>query len=373
VRAYLDHASSSPLRPEGLQALIEWAAAADPGRMHSEGRAARVAHEDARSRIAELFGARSRSVVFTSGATEAIAAAVSGALRDGRGSHIVAARVEHAAVREASERDARMTWVGVDRHGFIDPDEVLDAIGTDTALVHCQMANHEVGTLQPVAQIVAGCRERGVLVHVDAASAAGHLPVAFDDLGADLMSISATKMGGPRGIGALLIRRGLRLPALLVGGDQERARRAGLEDVASAVAWGAVASQLADGMADEAQRAAAQIEHLRGAASTIRGVTLYGPPDADARVPHLLCLGIDGVEAEGVLLGLDQAGVAAHSGSACASESLEPSPILAAMGAPDAQSLRLSVGWSTTDAEVELATAALPGVIARLRALATTP
>jgi cysteine desulfurase len=340
--------------------------------MHSEGRAARVAHEDARARIAELFGARSRSLVFTSGATEAIHAAVGGALRDGRGSHIVAARVEHAAVREPSERDARMTWVGVDGEGRIDPGQVLDAIGTDTALVHCQLANHEVGTLQPVAEIVAGCRKRGVLVHVDAATGAGHVPLAFDEIGADLVSISAHKMGGPRGIGALLIRRGLRLPPLLVGGDQERARRAGLEDVAAAVSWAAVASELASGgLALEALRAAHQVERLRVAAVAIPGVTTYGPADPARRVPHLLCLGIDGVEAEGVLLGLDQAGVAAHSGSACASESLEPSPILAAMGAADAQSLRLSVGWSTTDADIDAAVAALPEVIARLRALST--
>jgi cysteine desulfurase len=371
ARAYLDHASTSPLRPEGVQALMEWIGAADPGRMHTEGRAARVAHEDARSRLAEFFGTRSRSVIFTSGATEAIHAAVHGAVRDSRGTHIVSPLVEHAAVRQASERDAQVTWIAVDHEGRVDPEAVLDAIGPTTALVHCQLANHEVGTLQPVAHIVAGCRERGVLVHVDAAAAAGHLPVAFDDLGADLLSVSAHKMGGPRGIGALLVRRGLRLPALLVGGDQERARRAGLEDVAAAWSWAAVASLLSGGgLVEEATRAVAQTQRLRRAAAAIPGITCYGPTSAAGRLPSLVCLGIDGVEAEGVLLGLDQAGVAAHSGSACASESLEPSPVLAAMGAPDAQSLRLSVGWSTTNADIDLAIAALPEVVARLRALA---
>jgi len=312
-------------------------------------------------------------VVFTSGATEAINAATGGALRDGRGTHIVCPLVEHAAVRDSSERDARVSWVPVDEHGRVDPDAMLDAIGPDTALVHCQLANHEVGTLQPVAAVVAGCRERGVLVHVDAAAAAGHVPIAFDELGADLLSVSAHKMGGPRGIGALFVRRGLRLPPLLVGGEQERARRAGLEDVAAAWSWAAVASHLVSGaLSAEVARAEAQTQRLRRAAATIPGVTCYGPSDPSGRLPHLVCLGIDGVEAEGVLLGLDQAGVAAHSGSACASESLEPSPVLAAMGAPDAQSLRLSVGWSTTEADIDLVIAALPKVIGRLRALATS-
>lgn len=371
ARAYLDHASTSPLRPEGKAALIEWLGASDPGRMHAEGRAARVAHEDARARIAGLFGARPRSVVFTSGATEAIHAAVSGAMRDGRGAHIVCPQVEHAAVREPSNRDARVTWVPVDHEGRVDADAVLDAVGSSTALVHCQLANHEVGTIQPVAEIVAGCRERGVLVHVDASAAAGHVPIAFEELGADLMSLSAHKMGGPRGIGALLVRRGLRLPAMLLGGDQERGRRAGLEDVAAAWAWAAVAELLGAGaLIEEAARAHAQTDRLRWAARNIAGVTCYGPVEPGARLPHLVCLGIAGVEAEGVLLGLDQAGVAAHSGSACASESLEPSPVLAAMGVPDAHSLRLSVGWNTTDADIDRAIAALPEVVGRLRALA---
>lgn len=368
TRAYLDHASTSPLRPAGAAALVEWLGAADPGRVHTEGRAARAAHEDARSRIAEFFGTRSRSVIFTSGATEAINAAVVGALRDGRGTHIVCPDVEHAAVRDASARDAPVTWVGVDPLGRVNPDEVLAAIAPDTALVHCQVANHEVGTLQPVAEIVAGCRERGVLVHLDAAAAAGRVALGFDKLGADLMSVSAHKMGGPRGIGALLVRRGLRLTPLLVGGDQERARRAGLEDVAAAVGWAAALDGLDVGA--EAAAASRQGAALYEGAMAMPGVTGFGPGPGPGCLPGLVCLGIEGVEAEGVLLGLDQAGVAAHSGSACASESLEPSPVLEAMGVPDTRSLRLSTGWSTTDADIEKALGALPQVVERLRALA---
>jgi cysteine desulfurase len=369
-RVYLDHASTSPPRPEVVEALLPWLGAADPGRVHTEGRMARVALEDAREKVARLLGTRPRQVIFTSGATEAINAAAYGAVASGRGDHMVCAAVEHSAVRDASARVARVTTVGVDHFGRIDPAELLDAIGPTTALVHCQWANHEVGTLQPVIDVVEACRERGVLVHVDAAAAAGHLPVGFDELGADLLSVSAHKLGGPKGAGALLVRRGLRLPPLIVGGEQERARRGGMEDVAAQVGFGAAAEVLATGaLESEAVRARAQTARLLQAALHIGGVTAYG--DTVDRVPHLICVGVEGVEAEAVLLGLDQNGVAAHSGSACSSESLEPSPVLAAMGVDAERSLRLSVGWSTTDDGVGAACAALPGVVTRLRALAS--
>jgi cysteine desulfurase len=367
-RAYLDHASTSPPRPEAVEAVIAWLGSADPGRVHTEGRMARVALEEAREHVAAFLGTRPRQVIFTSGGTEAINAAVFGALFSDRGTHVVASAIEHSAVRDSSARAGRLTELGVDGNGRIDPDQLLDAIGPDTAVVHCQWANHEVATIQPVAEVVARCRERGILVHVDAAAAAGHVPVAFDDLGADLMSVSAHKLGGPKGAGALLIRRGLRLPPLLVGGEQERARRGGLEDVPALVGFGAAARSLADGaLAVESARARAQTDRLLHTALQIPGVQAYG--DTSHRVPHIVCFGVDGIEAEAVLLGLDQAGVAAHSGSACSSESLEPSPVLAAMGVDAERSLRLSVGWSTTDEEVDQACAALPGVVDRLRRL----
>ena len=250
----------------------------------------------------------------------------------------------------------------------MDPAEVLAAVRPgETGLVHVQWANHEVGTLQPVAEVVAGCRERGVLVHVDAACAAGHLPVDFGALGADLLSVSAHKLGGPQGVGALLVRRGLRLRPLLVGGEQERSRRAGMENGAGIVGFGGAAASLTWSLDNEAAGARARTDALIAAATAVDGVVTYGDP-VD-RVPHIACLGVAGVEAEAVLLGLDQAGIAAHSGSACSSESLEPSPVLAAMGVEAERSLRVSVGWSTTDDDVDSFRVAFPGVVSRLRSL----
>jgi cysteine desulfurase len=367
ARHYLDHASTAPARPEVVDAMLPWLSfAADPGRVHTDGRQSRGAVEEAREQVAALLGARPREVVFTGGATEAIVAAVWGATE--RGPHVVVPAVEHSAVRDASAAFGEVTEVGVDGLGRVDPDEVLAAVRPGrTGLVHIQWANHEVGTLQPVAEVVAGCRERGVLVHVDAACAAGHVPIDFATLGADLLSVSAHKLGGPQGVGALLVRRGLRLRPLMVGGEQERSRRAGMENVAGIVGFGAAAATLATTLDDESAAHRAGTVALLAAATAVDGVVAYG--DVDRRVPHIACLGVAGVEAEAVLLGLDQTGIAAHSGSACSSESLEPSPVLAAMGVEAERSLRVSVGWSTTEADVAAFRAAFPRVVGRLRSL----
>jgi cysteine desulfurase len=370
-RVYLDHASTSPLRPEARAALVQQLdRAGDPARIHAEGLAARVAVEEARQEVAELVGARPREVVFTGGATEAIAAACWGAAA--RGAHQVVPAVEHSAVRLAAERHGEVTLVPVDGRGRVAAEDVLAAVRSDTALVHVQWGNHEVGTVQPVAEVVAACRERGVLVHVDAAQAVGHVDVDFRALGTDLMSMSAHKFGGPIAVGALLVRQGLRLPPLLVGGDQERARRAGLENVPAIAGLGALCGALDEGAvaADGAEQRRLTQRILDGVADSALGLVQYGDP-VD-RVPHIVCFGVEGVEPQAVLLGLDRAGIAAHSGSACSSEALEPSPVLEAMGVDAHHSLRLSVGWSTTDADIDRVLAALPTVLADLRALART-
>ena len=378
-RHYLDHASTSPLRPEARDAMVAWldaaaaGAVADPSRIHVEGMTARVALEQARDQVASLLGARGREVVFTSGATESIATATWGAF--GRGRHMVVPAVEHSAVRDATAAYAaalggQVSLVGVDRVGRVDPVEVLAAVRPDTALVHVQWGNHEVGTRQPVADVIAGCRELGVLVHVDAAQGAGHDPIDFAELGADLLSVSGHKFGAPMGAGALLVRRGLRLDPLIRGGDQERARRAGVENLPALVGLGAACESLGiDDRLDTERRESRRLtDRVVAAVPHLDGVRIYGDP-VD-RLPHLVCLGIDGIEPQAVLLGLDQAGIAAHSGSACASEGLKDSPVLEAMGVDAHRSLRVSVGWSSTDDDIDALLAALPRAIAQLRALA---
>lgn len=343
----------------------------DPGRVHTEGRVARVAIENAREQVAALLGARPREVVFTSGATESINAAVWGAARKAEGDAgivMVCAAVEHSAVRDACAR-YRVVEPTVDVTGRVDVSAAAEVLHADPppALVHVQFGNHEVATLQPVAEIVALCRERGLLAHVDAAAAAGHVAVDFRGLDADLMSVSAHKFGGPAGTGALVVRRGLRLEPFVVGGAQERARRAGLENVPAIAGFGAAADAAARELAPAGTAARARTDAVLAQVAAIDGTTRYGDP-VD-RLPHIVCFGVDGVESEAVVLGLDQRGIAVHSGSACSSETLEPSPVLEAMGVAADRSLRVSVGWSTTDADIDAFCTALPDVIARLRNL----
>ena len=392
-RAYLDHASSSPLRPAAYEAMLPWIGhPGDPGRVHAEGRAARVALEDAREQVAAFFGARPREVVFTSSGTESVNAAIFGAaardLANWRSSpghergeerqlgeeapaefHILTSAVEHSAVLEAANRAGRVTMAGVDSLGRFDRATVLAGIGPGTTLVSVQLANHEVGTIQPAGEVVAAARERGALTHIDACAAAGHIPIDFAALGADLCSVTAHKFGGPKGIGALLVRRGLRIPPFHLGGAQERNRRAGLENVAAAAGFAAAVGDLAgDRLSAEGAAAKALTDRLLGEApKLVDGLTVFGDP-VD-RLPHLVCFGVEGVEAEPVLLGLDQRGVAVHSGSSCSSETFEPSPVLSAMGVDADHSLRVSVGWSSTSDDVDAFLAALPEVVGRLRRL----
>jgi cysteine desulfurase len=351
-------------------------AAADPGRLHQEGIIVRDALEEARQHVAQLVGTLPRQVVFTSGATEAINAAVWGAARQRPDAPILFANVEHSAVRDASSRLAATEVLPVDSTARLDVKALAarldDRSLPQPALVHCQWANHEVGTLQPVHQVVALCRAADVPLHVDAASACGHVLMELDELGADMVSISAHKLGGTPGAGALILRRGTRIEPLIVGGEQERARRGGLEALPALLAFGAAAEQLAANaqalLLEEAEAARRHVATLIATSTSVDGVEVVGPAEVD-RLPHLVCVGVQGVEAEPVLIGLDRAGVAVHSGSACASESIEPSPVLEAMGVDPSHSLRLSVGWSTTEADVAAFAAVFSDVVENLRSL----
>ena len=422
----------------------------DPGRIYSEALEARVLVEQAREQVARFLGATPRSVVFASGATEAIASVVRGSAA--RGSHHVASSIEHSAVlksigAESDEggrqpaRNLGVTLVGVDGSGRAEPGELLAAVAEETAVVHLQMVNHEVGTVQDVKAVASLCRERSVWLHVDAAQAVGHLPVNFDELGADFMSVSAHKFGGPAGVGALLVRRGIRLEPLLAGGDQERARRAGLENVPAIAGFGAVCESLgclateahgraaigsetgaegdtgklseetiaegdtsklskktlakgdtsklskktlAEGdtsklsketvakgdtskLSSEAAEHYAMTERILETLGLLEGVEHIGHPTE--RAPHIACFHIADVEPQALVLELDRRGFAVHSGSSCSSESLEPSPVLAAMGYDGQRSLRISVGWSTTEADVDALLSAVPQVLSELRSL----
>jgi cysteine desulfurase len=373
ARAYLDHASTAPMRPAVFDAMVPYLRDhfADPGRIHQEGLATRVPVEVARERVAARVGARPREVVFTSSGTEALNAAVFGALtRRPASTHAVVSAVEHSAVRDCAQRYAsEITTVDVDRCGRVSVDDVVAALRSDTALVAVQHANHEVGTRQPVDEIAAAIADHDALLFVDACASFGRLPLNFRGSRIDLMAITAHKVGGPKGVGAMVVRRGLRVPPLLLGGAQERARRSGLENVPAIIGFGVLCDAI-----DIEREAADQrelTERLVAACAELEGIVQFGDPRPSHSLPHLLCVGVEGIEAEPILLGLDQRGIAAHSGSSCSSEVLEPSPVLAAMGVDAQHSLRFSVGWSSRPEDVARLTAMLPEVVARLRELRT--
>ncbi|NNN22629.1 MAG: cysteine desulfurase [Acidimicrobiales bacterium] len=382
-RYYLDHASTSPLRPEAVTALESWATSGpfgDPSRVHYNGFEVRAKIETAREAVASLTGVKSRQVVFTSGGTEAISQATFGALAKNPGGSVVAAGVEHSAVRHAAINfgelfNSRLVEAIVDDKGRIEPESIKDAIemetksGRSVALVNCQWANHEVGTLQDIEAIASICNSHQVPLHVDAVSAIGHVPIDLKEAGIDALSISAHKIGGPPGVGALILGRSSRYPPLIRGGDQERARRAGMENVPGIISFGAVAQVLSSPgwIEAQSQQSRRQTEEIISSLTSDESVIFYG--DRKNRVPHIACFGIEGVEAEPILLGLDKFGISCHSGSACSSEALEPSPVLNAMGVEPDHSLRFSVGWSTTDEDIKVLLDKFPVVLKRLREL----
>jgi cysteine desulfurase len=387
IPIYLDHAATTPLRPEALEAMLPYLQGAygNPSSAHALGRQARHALDEARERLASDLGGSARELVFTGSGTEANNLAVKGAAWVGkaRGNRLVVSTVEHHAVGHAAEHLAKwgfeVAWAPVDAHGRIDPDALEALLDERTVLVAVMLANNEVGTIQPVREIADRVRERhGIHLHVDAVQAAPYLDVDVAALGADTVAISAHKFEGPKGVGALWIRRGTPLLAQLHGGSQERHRRAGTENVAGAVGMAAAyALACAEKPATRARLAALR-GRLQAACLAVDGVELTGHPDE--RLPGLLSLLAGATDGSAVAVALDLAGIAASTGSACATGSPEPSHVLTAMGVPEAAALgalRLSLGRATTETEVDAAVETVPRVLADVRdgsaALAADP
>ncbi len=378
-RIYLDHAATTPLRSEALDAMLPYLTEhqGNPSSIYASGRRARQALDEAREVVARFVGAQPREIVFTAGGTEADNLAIKGAAwaASANGRHIVTSSVEHKAVLHACgvmERSGfEVTYLPVDRYGRVDPADVADAITEHTVLVSVMLANNEVGTIEPIAAIGRVCRERRVLFHSDAIQAAGHLPIDVDALGVDLLSLAAHKVYGPKGVGALFVRRGTALLPQLQGGSQERQRRAGTENVAGIAGFARALESLdlAGGLEAELR------DRLITGLTAIDGVSLTGHPTE--RLPNSASFVVDGVEGGDLVSALDLEGIEASTGSACTSGSTEPSHVLLAMGI-DAQaahgSLRLTLGRETTAEEIERTIAVTRDVIGRLRdAMAPRP
>ncbi|TMB55414.1 MAG: cysteine desulfurase [Deltaproteobacteria bacterium] len=369
MRIYLDHNATAPLGLEVREAMLPFLGPpANPSSAHREGARARSALETARAEVAALVGAAPAEIVFTSGATEANNLALRGTAA---GLGIVTTAIEHASVLETARAvGARLTVVPVDREGRVDAGQVVAACDAATRLVSVGLANGEVGSLAPVAAITAGLRGNGVLVHSDAAQAAGRLPLDVAALGVDLLSLSAHKLGGPAGIGALWVRRGVELAAQTTGGSQERGRRAGTENVAAIVGFGVAAARARAELAANAAAAARLVERLwTGLRTHVPGVVLNGPADGP-RLPNTLNVSFPGAAGESLLVLLDLAGVAVSLGSACAAGAAEPSHVLLAMGRDrDAarSGVRFSVGPSTTAGDIDRVLELLPALVAQAR------
>lgn len=376
---YLDHAATTPLRPEVREAMVPYLNGefGNPSSIHRWGRSARAKLEEARERLAAVLGATRAEVVFTGGGTEADNLAVLGRWRAAAhgGAAVVCSAVEHsgvfAAAQSASREGAALVLLGVDSAGRVDPAELDEALAADgVAVVSVMWGNNEVGTLQPVAEIAARCGAAGVPYHADAVQALGKVPVRVDEVPVDLVAVSAHKIGGPNGVGALYVREGVELSPLLHGGGQERAIRPGTQNVAGAVGF-ALAAELAERERDtEATRLAKLRDRLEsGLRERVPGLIINGAPAP--RLPHVLNVSLPDVDQEAILIALDLEGIAASSGSACHSGSVEPSRVLLAMGragdaaAPEA-SVRFSLGRTTTGAEIERALEVVPAIAQRV-------
>jgi cysteine desulfurase len=374
---YFDHAATTPLRREALDAMLPFLTEqfGNPSSAHSFGRKTRAALDEAHERVASRLHAEPREIIFTSGGTEANNLALKGAAWAGkaRGHRIVTSPVEHHAVghtlRYLERFGFEIVELPVDRYGRIDPDELDAAIDDKTILVAIMLANNEVGTVQPVAEIGRRVRaHRNVLFAVDAVQAAPYVDIDVDALGVDMLSIAAHKFEGPKGVGALYLRHGTHILSQQQGGTQERHRRAGTENVAGIVGLAAAFELTCAERPETVKRLRRQRERLKGAVLTVDGTELTGHPKE--RLPGLLSIIARETDGNSVALSLDLEGIACSVGSACTTGSTEVSHVLSAMGYPDEEArgaLRLSLGRTTTDAEIDTATEIVPRVIASMR------
>lgn len=377
---YLDHAATTPTDPRVLDRMLPYFSEyfGNPSSVYGLGRRSLEAIDDAHETVARILGRRPTEIVFTGGGSEADNLAIKGIAyaKRRRGDHIITSAIEHHAILHTCqqlERDGyRVTYIPVDSDGQVDPASVAGAITSETALVTIMMANNEIGTIQPIAEIGRICRERGVPFHTDAVQAGGMLDIDATSLGVDMLSLSAHKFYGPKGVGMLFIRQGTRLQPQILGGSQERNRRAGTENVPGIVGAAYALQLAAEERATESPRLTGLRDQLIAGVQEILGARLTGHPTD--RLPNSASFVIEGIEGESLLLNLDLVGIAASAGSACSSGDIEPSHVLTAMGysASDARgALRLTLGRSVTEDDIHVTLQRLSDIVARLRGLST--
>ena len=379
ARIYLDYAATTPVHPEVLKAMMPYFSEyfGNPSSIHSCGQEAKMAVENARRSVAGLIGAVPEEIYFTSGGTEADNFALVGLVQANQknGNHVITTAVEHHAILETcrylEKRGVSVTYIPVDKYGMVDPGDIKKAITPKTILISVMHANNEVGTIMPLAEISAIAREAGVCFHTDAVQTVGHIPADVNQLGVDLLSMSGHKLYGPKGVGALYIRKRVKILPLLHGGGQERGRRAGTENTAGIVGFGKAAEIAKAEMAEESARLLPLRDYfIAELLKRMEHVNLNGHPVK--RLPNNVNVSISFVEGEGMLLNLDAQDICASTGSACSSADLEPSHVLLAAGCSHEQahgSLRFTMGKWTTREDIEKVLDVLPRIVKKLRAM----
>jgi cysteine desulfurase len=378
-KIYLDYAATTPADPAVVQAMLPYFhdAFGNPSAIYSYGQEAKAAVEEARTKVARLIGARDDEIVFTGSGTEADNFALKGAAfaNKSKGNHIITSSIEHHAILESckflGKMDFKITYLSVDGYGLVDPDTVKKAITDKTILISIMHANNEVGTIQPISEISQVAKEAGVYFHTDAVQTAGHIQTNVQELGVDLLSISAHKLYGPKGVGLLYIKKGTKILPFLNGGAQERGRRASTENVPGIVGFGKAAELAGQEINSEAERITRLRDKLiTGIQKNIDHVHLNGHPVK--RLPNNANISVEFVEGESMCLNMDMAGICISTGSACSSTSLEASHVLLAMGLDPVKahgSLRFTMGKWTTDEEIDKVLVTLPRIISKLRAM----